>query len=213
MGYVESQIFQVSGMILRPDFYREWTSNREERRVHLGLEANLPTGLLLFGGEGSTVMLQLARALGNCSMRLQLIAICGRNKKLKRSLEELKTRNPLFVEGFTREVPEYMHLSDFLIGKPGPGSISEALHMGLPVIVEDNSWTLPQERYNAEWIRGKGYGIVLDNFREVEGAVRELITNDGLSVFAGRIASYKNRAAFEIPPILAEFLRKHTGYR
>ena len=43
---------------------------------------------------------------------------------------------PMFVEGFTKEVPYYMRLSDFFIGKPGPGSISEALAMKLPVLVE-----------------------------------------------------------------------------
>ena len=43
-------------------------------------------------------------------------------------------------------------LVDFFIAKPGPGSISEALVMGLALIVERNSWTLVQERFNTEWI-------------------------------------------------------------
>ena len=34
---------------------------------------------------------------------------------------------PMTVLGFTREIPLYMELSDFFIGKAGPGSISEAL--------------------------------------------------------------------------------------
>ena len=51
-----------------------------------------------------------------------------------------------------------MQLADFFIGKPGPGSVSEALAMRLPVIVECNAWTLPQERYNAEWIVEKEVG-------------------------------------------------------
>ena len=32
----------------------------------------------------------------------------------------------MHVVGFTSEIPYYMVLSDFFIGKPGPGSISEA---------------------------------------------------------------------------------------
>ena len=76
---------------------------------------------------------------------------------------------PRFVEGFTQEVPYYMYLSDFFIGKPGPGSISEAVAMKLPVIVEQpNAWTLPQERYNAEWVRERHAGMVVDNFRGIE---------------------------------------------
>ena len=64
-----------------------------------------------------------------------------------------------------------MQLADYFIGKPGPGSISEAVAMRLPVIVERNAWTLPQERYNAEWVREQGVGIVLTNFRGIARAV------------------------------------------
>ena len=82
---------------------------------------------------------------------------------------------PMFVEGFTTRVNEYMQLADFFIGKPGPGSVSEALAMHLPVIVERNAWTLPQERYNATWVVEKEVGMVLRNFREIDKAVAKLI--------------------------------------
>src|SRR5258708_33458953 len=91
--------------------------------------------------------------------------ICGRNAKLAERLKALPAESPRFVEGFTQEVPYYMHLSDFFIGKPGPGSISEAVAMHLPVIVERNAGTLPQERYNADSVRDRHAGVVLSNFR------------------------------------------------
>ena len=59
-----------------------------------------------------------------------------------------------------------MALADFFIGKPGPGSISEALQFHLPVIVEANSKTLPQERYNAQWVTEKHFGVAVDSFDE-----------------------------------------------
>ena len=65
------------------------------------------------------------------------------------------------MEGFTSQVPFYMAISDFFIGKPGPGSVSEAVAMKLPVIVERNAWTLPQERYNADWILENHLGLVV----------------------------------------------------
>jgi len=76
---------------------------------------------VLFGGQGSNVMLPIAERLGNSALDLQLILICGRNEKLKKRLARFRTRNRIFVEGFTKQIPFYMHLSDFLIGKPGPG--------------------------------------------------------------------------------------------
>ncbi len=211
MGHPSSRVFQVNGMILRPQFYEPPAIDRREERERLGLDPYLPTGLVLFGGEGSNVMFSIAERLGNSSTNLQLIMICGRNKKLRERLGALKTRNKILTEGFTKEIPYYMHLSDFFIGKPGPGSISESLKMNLPVIVERNAWTLPQERYNADWIREQGVGVVLDNFRIIESAVNELLAGDRLEAIKIKIAGMENHAVFEIPGILRSILARSAS--
>ena len=211
MGHPKSRLFQVSGMILRPDFYEPVICNRADERRRLGLDPDLSTALVLFGGHGSATMLPIAKCLGNSKRDLQLILVCGRNAKLRARLERLRTRNKLFVEGFTKEIPYYMHLADFFIGKPGPGSISEALKMGLPVIVESNAWTLPQERFNAEWVRENGVGIVLPNFRRIDRAVSDLLSGNRLATMKRNIACVENRAVYEIPPILARILTAHAA--
>jgi UDP-N-acetylglucosamine:LPS N-acetylglucosamine transferase len=100
-----------------------------------------------------------------------------------------------------------MRLADFFIGKPGPGSISEAVAMGLPVIVESNAWTLPQERYNARWVEEKGAGIELSSFRrQIVDAVARMIDQRRRSEFARRVSAMNNRAVFEIPDILERIL-------
>jgi hypothetical protein len=208
IGFAHDKIYRVSGMILRPDFYGRDEPSRQEERIRLNLAPDVPTALVLFGGEGSNVMYGLCDRLGNSSLELQIIAVCGKNAKLKARLDGLKTRNRLLVEGFTKEIPHYMALSDFFIGKPGPGSISEALHMGLPVIIEANSWTLPQERFNAQWVGENGFGIVLKNLQQVEIAVEELLSPGRLDDFKTRIRQLHNRAVYEIPEILKSILKK-----
>jgi 1,2-diacylglycerol 3-beta-galactosyltransferase len=182
-------------MILRPQFYETGSAASD-------IDPHLPTGLVLFGGEGSNVMYSIARRLGNSATKLQLILICGRNAALQTRLERLQTRNKLHVVGFTSDIPLYMRSADFFIGKPGPGSISEALHMGLPVIVEKNAWTLPQERFNADWVREDGLGLVLPNFRRIESAVEYLLEGDRLAQMKTKALSLNNRAVFEIPKVL-----------
>ena len=212
IGHPAERAFLVSGMILRPQFYEtnpnpEVTpEDRAEGRRRLGLYPDLPTGLVLFGGEGSNTMYAIAERLGNSPVDQQLIMICGRNAKLRERLGRSKTRNRLHIEGFTKEIPRFMRLSDFFVGKPGPGSISEAIQMNLPVIVESNSWTLPQERYNAEWVREQGVGIVLGNFRGIEAAVRELLANGHLAGMKEKISQFDNRAVFEVPGLLERIL-------
>jgi Monogalactosyldiacylglycerol (MGDG) synthase len=202
LGHSNDRIFTASGMILRPHFYEPVVLDHERERTRLGLDPSRPTGLVLFGGQGSKVMLEISRRLTDT----QLIFICGRNAKLAERLKALPVRAPRLVEGFTQEVPHYMQLSDFFIGKPGPGSISEAVTMKLPVIVERNAWTLPQERYNAEWVRERHAGMVVPNFRSIDAAVKELLAS--LDSYSESVSRIQNRAVFEIPEILATILEK-----
>jgi UDP-N-acetylglucosamine:LPS N-acetylglucosamine transferase len=207
LGYPENRVFATSGMILRPKFYDPVTGDRREERRKLGLDPDLPTGLVLFGGEGSHWMLKIPPMVAAAGLKLQLISICGRNAALKSRLEALRPGFPMRVEGFTSEIPYFMDLSDFFIGKPGPGSISEALAMKLPVLVERNAWTLPQERYNADWVHEQQVGVVLDSFREIAAGLKELLEPANFARFRANAAAVTNRAVFEIPEILDGVLR------
>jgi UDP-N-acetylglucosamine:LPS N-acetylglucosamine transferase len=202
-GYPDAKILRTSGMILRPNFYEPVTEDRAAGRRRLGLQPELLTGLVLFGGQGSAAMKLIARKLESARLPVQLIQICGKNEELASALKGREYRMPMHVEGFTQEIPALMHLADFFIGKPGPGSISEALHMQLPVIVERNVWTLPQERYNAEWVREKRLGVVLSSFRSIVEGVEHMLNPQTISVFRANAAKLTNRAVFEIPDMMA----------
>jgi UDP-N-acetylglucosamine:LPS N-acetylglucosamine transferase len=207
MGHETAHVFQTSGMILAPRFYDTPEIDRRAERQKLGLDPDLPTGLVLFGGHGSRKILDIARRLDQSGLKLQLILICGKNQKLVDELRKMAHRIPIFVEGFTAEIPHYMRLADFFIGKPGPGSISEALALNLPVLVERNAWTLPQERYNADWVVEKQVGLVLRNFRYIVPAVAELLQPENYRRFREKAAAQQNRAVFEIPDILEKILK------
>jgi UDP-N-acetylglucosamine:LPS N-acetylglucosamine transferase len=108
------------------------------------------------------------------------------------------------VIGFAENVEYYMALADFFIGKPGPGSISEALQFHLPVIVECNSKPLPQERYNAEWVTENGYGIVVRHFKEIAPAVKRLLEPTAFEELRKKTSAYSNQALFEVSRILEQ---------
>jgi hypothetical protein len=205
LGHSADRVFRTSGMILRPRFYQPITTDRVAERQRLGLDPARTTGLVLFGGEGSNAMLDIARRV---TTEAQFIFICGRNHKLAERLRGLTTKFPKHVEEFTSEVPYFMHLADFFVGKPGPGSISEALAMRLPVVVECNAWTLPQERYNTQWIRENQFGVVLKSFRDIDAGLRELLEPANFARFQANAAAIQNRAVFEIPDILDSLLQR-----
>ncbi|HTO58263.1 MAG TPA: hypothetical protein VMJ74_10735, partial [Pseudomonadales bacterium] len=198
------RVHAASGMILRPDFYAREPTDRTAERAQIGLDASTPTGLVLFGGTGSNAMKRIAQRLPTTP----LILMCGRNEALAAELRAMPASAPRIVVGFTSDVARWMHLADFFIGKPGPGSVSEAVQQGLPVIVTRNRWTMPQERWNTEWIVERGVGVVHRSFRSVQAAVDEVVQR--LPELRANVARVDNQAVFEVPQILETILRDHT---
>ncbi|MBL8174258.1 MAG: galactosyldiacylglycerol synthase [Bryobacterales bacterium] len=207
MGYGGDRVFGVSGMVLHPRFYEPVAADRQAERSRLGLDVAKPTGLILFGGQGSPAIRRILERLNAARTEAQFIVICGKNDALRQEVSARKWTFPVHVEGFTKEIPYFMKLADFFIGKPGPGSISEALAMELPVIVEKNAWTLPQERFNADWVERNKVGVVLNSFSGIAPAVAQLLAPGELAWFRSNAAACRNRAVFEIPPILEGLLK------
>lgn len=203
-GFAPEHILPASGMILRPMFYEVAGVDRVEGRRALGLAPDLPTGLVLLGGMGGARLKTIAASLEAVTSPVQLIYVCGRDERTAAVLRQGRSRHPRWVEGFTDQVQKFMGLADFFIGKPGPGSLSEALHMGLPAVVACNRRTLPQERFNAAWLVDNGYGLVLRHYHEVGGAVEQLLRPNVLPAYRARIQGLHNRAVFEI----AEAIRR-----
>ncbi len=206
LGLSPLRIFRTSGMILHPRFYDPVRVDRRAERIRLGLAPDRLTGIALFGGEGSMDLVRVARTLEASGLPTQLILLCGRHAEAARQIRNLGGRMPMVVEGFTRQVPYYMALADYFIGKPGPGCISEALAMSLPVIVEKNAWTLAHERYNADWIVECGAGIALDSFTQLPRAVGELLRPERYRAYKEATERIRNFAVFEIPEMLEQIL-------
>jgi UDP-N-acetylglucosamine:LPS N-acetylglucosamine transferase len=201
-GYAPERIALVSGMVLRPAFYGPAAVDRDERRRALGLEPRRPTGVVMFGGQGSRQMLRIARALDT----VQLVLMCGHNRALADELRGLRRAAPHAVFGFTDDVPGVMRLADFFIGKPGPGCLSEAVHLGLPVLTFRNAWTMPQERYNARWVLDHGVGCVAASLDELPAAADDVLAR--LGALRAATARLHNRAVFEIPALLDGLLER-----
>jgi UDP-N-acetylglucosamine:LPS N-acetylglucosamine transferase len=199
-GCTPRRVHPVSGMIINPDFYRDTPVDRDAEMRRLGLDPARPTGMVMFGGHGSRVMRGIAKRLAD----VQLIFVCGHNAALAEQLRRIPHRAPRIIMGFTTQMRSFMRLCDFFIGKPGPGSISEALHQGLPVVVVRNAFTMPQERYNAEWVQENRAGLVLESYKAVPAAVEHLI--DHLAAYRTQVHGFQNRAVFEIPEILDKIL-------
>jgi 1,2-diacylglycerol 3-beta-galactosyltransferase len=203
LGLDLDRIARVSGMVLHPRFHAASAAGlRGRTREELGLGPDDFAVLLLFGGKGSPEMEPLARALLERSPRFRVMALCGDNPALLVRLGPLQAKagGRLRAFGFTNRVADYMAAADLLVTKPGPGSLAEAFAARLPVVITSNRHTIPQERFNTEFVAERGLGEVVRHRGEIPDVVARLAESreERSRLLAHLGALPENRAVYEV---------------
>ena len=195
LGLNKEKLYLVSGMIVAPAFYQTPPSTL----VYKGFSKEKLVGLVSYGAAGSHKIFSLAKAIESSKLKdeLQMIYVCGKDEGLLRKMQNTSWSYPVLSVGFTKMLPTLMDASNFFIGKPGPGSISEAIVKKLPVLL-DRGMTMIQERYNVEWVQEQKFG---DVFRVGDmDKMADFICH--LAIYKEAIANYSNTAIQSIPSIL-----------
>ena len=147
---------QVVGLPVA-DRYCKPMGRKSTLRKKLGWPVDKPIILMVGGGEGMGPLAKTAREIDASGLDVCLVIVCGRNQKLKASLEAEKWENQTLIYGFTRDMPDFMRASDFIVTKAGPGTIAEALNAELPIILYSK---LPgQEDGNVTFVEEEGAGV------------------------------------------------------
>jgi 1,2-diacylglycerol 3-beta-galactosyltransferase len=159
-------------LLIRRQFLEPLPEGIGAARVELGLEADRPTLIMSYRGHGGPRMVELADALALAASdaQVQVIFLCGRNETLARRLQSAHLPFPHLVLGYRDDIHRYLALADLFVGKAGPQSISEALALGLPLLIDE--WrVLPQERALTRWVKRSAGGAT---FRRPAQFVREV---------------------------------------
>jgi 1,2-diacylglycerol 3-beta-galactosyltransferase len=146
-------------------------------RRRLGLDADRPTVLVAGGGEGSGGLWDQVLGLSKEPHPWQVIAVCGRNERLRGRLLGVRLQTPTVVLGFVQDMPDLMRASDLAVGKAGPGAIAEALATGVPLVL--TSYLPGQERSNVRYVLDSGAGRYAPSSRQLLEAASELLGGDG----------------------------------
>lgn len=112
-------------------------------RRSLGLDADLPTCLVVGGGDGMGGIVDIATTLGKKLGKsdddplYQMVVVCGNNQQAQRQLEKVDWGPgvEVDVQGFVNNMDEFMNAADCLVTKAGPGTIAEACICGLPCML------------------------------------------------------------------------------
>ena len=170
----ENKVF-ATGIPISEKFQEKYDKNEIIKKYDL--DENKFTILFFGGGEfglGKTRTVQIFENFVNeiKNHNIQIIAISGKNPKMKSAFEEIVHNNNaednVKIIGFSNEVPKLMSISDLVVTKPGGLTTSESLASNLPMVVIN---PIPgQEEENAEFLESKGIAVWIkktDNSKEV----------------------------------------------
>lgn len=176
-GIKENQI-KVTGIPLSNRFLAHY--NKEKILSEFNLSPQKRTVLFFAGGEqgfGKDKIFNMLKSIIETFPNLQVIAISGKNKKMKQQFDELVSRTnsdkTVKVLKYTNKIPELMSVSDLVITKPGGLTTTESLASGLPIIVIN---PIPgQEEENAEFLEKKGVAIWIKKHDNIEDKLYKIL--------------------------------------
>jgi len=171
---IKAQRIHVTGIPVSPKF--EGELDRIHIMAKLGLKSDLPTFLVMGGSYGVLKSAKrICKKLADSLVPVQIIIVCGKNKKLYFSLEEViaQGRNLMIRFEFVDNVEELMSVSDLIITKAGGLTVSEALTKHLPLVIYK---PIPgQEEENAHFVQRIGAGCVAGNEEELGQLLNRLL--------------------------------------
>lgn len=176
----EEKIF-VTGIPISNKFLEKY--NRKEIFKKINLDDNKKTILFFGGGEfglGKNRTVEIFESFMKSNEPIQVIAISGKNEKMKASFEELmneyKKQETTRILGFTNHVPELMAISDLVVTKPGGLTTSESLASHIPMLVIN---PIPgQEEENAEFLEEQGIAVWIKKMDNPYFIIENLLSNE-----------------------------------
>ncbi|HPN88137.1 MAG TPA: glycosyltransferase [Candidatus Omnitrophota bacterium] len=199
---VSEEKIKVYGIPIQPKF--TFPVDKKNVGEKLGIDVNIPTILMMGGGQGLGPMASILKSLVKIPLYFQVIVLAGTNKKIIKKIKKISenTNKKILVFDFARNVDELMELSTFIITKTGGMTTAESLAKGLPMVIVN---PIPgQEMRNADFLVHKGIGIRINDLHDIEEEV-EILLRSPERLSAMRQAAYEHAkpyAALDIAKLI-----------
>lgn len=201
-GIGAERLHRLSGMVIDPLFYGPPPADVPAELAAAGLDPRLPTALVSFGGQGCTPVWDIAQQLSKTELRLNLIALCGRNRHLFDELNAWRAPYPTLVLAYAPQPPVlYHHLADVVVGKPGTMTITEAMVTRTPLVALKSRGMAPVQRGNERWLTERGVGLVAPTVGDVGAAVERIVARP--NAYQEAATRSAGRGVFEAAAIVA----------
>jgi len=211
-GMPPDKVVVQNGFAVNPSFFMEKIS-KADAREQLGLDQNTFTILISLGGMAiPRKTAAIVRTLIRSGLPVQLLVICGTNRSLKRKMHYVArtAKIRMHVHGFTQRISLMMSAADLMISKPGPGSIMEAVIKELPLILDNVTEPMPQEKGNLAFALQHGIVRSITNYRQLPPVITRLMNDPAeYATLKENMRRLKNEEAiFEVAETVLSLLPK-----
>lgn len=201
---VPPEAIKVYGIPIRSKFANKL--DRQEIFRNLNLAPELPTILVMGGGQGLGPIKEVVKALDKISTPLQMIVITGTNQKLLKWLgdQQKKLRNKVLFYDYVNNVDELMEVASLIVTKPGGMTTSECLAKGLPMVIVN---PIPgQEMRNTDFLLKNGIGIRIDSTSDIGEEIELLLKSpEKLEAMSQAARAFgKPNAAFDVAKLILD---------
>jgi len=195
-AYIPAEQVSVTGFPIRQDFFEP--KDIAQLKQTFNVPENKPVILVLMGSVGSDALYSFTKELSQLPIPAHIIICTGRYEAIKTKIETINFAPHITktIVGFTPQISDLMAISDLLITKAGPVSMSEAMYMNLPMLVDTTTSVLKWEKMNYQFIQKYEFGDVIKKVDQIPGMVTALLKN-------GKLERMKNN--------LLAFDKKHGG--
>jgi len=189
IGFPPERI-SVSGIPVDPVFSEPW--DRAALRAQYALRDDVPLLLVSAGALGVSSAERIVEVLGKLTAPVQIMVVCGKNEKLKQTVQKQLARGStpdhlsFRVLGYTDAMDQWMKAADLYIGKPGGLTTAEAMSCGLPMVIYQ---PIPgQEERNSDFLLENGAAVKCNHLTTMAYKVDLLLQDEG------RLAKMRQRA-------------------
>ncbi len=200
----DEDIERVRGMIISPHFYDPPGRTRSDLDAQFNLDPALPLGVISFGCQGTVNVLRMAQEVATASTPVNLICLCGHNKRLLDMVNSLETPFPCVGVGYQPEPPsDFLHAADFAIGKPATMTVVEAIITETPMIALKSDGLRAIHFSTETYMEATGTGVIADQISDVPARIEQILTD---SRFINATKQEYHRGVFETVATIEQIL-------
>ncbi len=184
---------EVGYPIYHPKFLAENINVPKETLYDsMQLKENLLTLLVASASENDMAFI---KAIATSALPYQVLVLCHNNRSSFEEVQRIAISSSIKIVPimWAEDIQYLLHISDFVLTKPGPGLCQQALSLKTGILVNESRSILPQEKEVAEHVKQLGFAFAVKQPKEMMVVLRRMAQGKQLAEFKAKFDHYQQQ--------------------